>query len=196
MVEIPAVDRVTKRKHGSRGGGRPPLRGVGERLVFKAVDIAWFLGYYVSEGNPDRAGVQLAQSDGRYVEDIRNALSVFPSAWVKEKLCSKSPSDKVRWRKRYKWFVYHLGLAEWLRREVGEGAYHKRLPSAVFNWPRDAQYEFLIGLLNGDGHWVRSKTKTSALYVTRSEGLGPAKKQPEQAVTQTEADPRRTRFTV
>ena len=166
VVEIPGVARITKRRAGSRGGGRPPIRGVGDPLRFDAVAFAPFLGYYVSEGSPDRAGVQLAQSDGPYVDAIRTALKIFPPSWVAERVC---PPDAAHHKSAHKWFVHHLGLAEWLRTHVGEGAPNKRLPGEVFDWPFDAQSSLLTALVNGDGSW--DPRTGSARYTSTSSKL-------------------------
>lgn len=169
FVDIAPVARITKRKPGSRGGGRPPKYGVNERLLLGSYDFARFLGYYISEGSPNRAAVTLAQAEGRYVDDIRASLSIFPVAWITER---RTARPQKGWKPIYRWSICHLGLSEWLRHHVGCGAYHKRIPICVFEWGHGAQAELFDGLMNGDGHWVTSPHGVrSGTYVTRSAGL-------------------------
>lgn len=166
-VEIPAVARITKRKVGSRGGGRPPTRGVNDPLRYDAEQFAAFLGYYVSEGCLGRATLQLDQSIGKYVDDIRQALSVFPLEWIREEY--RPQKAKTHWSPTYRWTFSHLGLAEWIRKEVGCGAENKRLPRCVFEWSRAAQLELLRTLINGDGS--RDRCGDACAYFSISDGL-------------------------
>ena len=165
-VRIPGVNRVTKRKPNSRGGGRPPKFGVDQPLEYQAVSFASFLGYYVSEGSRNRRAICLAQSEGKYVDDIRTALRIFPPEWVKETYIAVR--EKAHWSPAYKWTVSHHGLCEWLGSHVGDGAANKRLPLEVYEWPLTAQRELLRTLINGDGS--RSE-KASQRYWTHSRGL-------------------------
>lgn len=161
-VEIPGVDRITKRRSGSRGGGRPPRRGVNDPLRFDVHAFAPFLGYYISEGNAQAAGLQIAQSEGAFVDSIRAALGIFPADWVRE--TSRQPA--------YKWLVHHLGLTEWLRRHVGDGAANKRLPAEVFEWPVSAQRLLLEAMVDGDGSRPRTwPGSRGMIYFTASPGL-------------------------
>lgn len=162
-VYIEPVERITKRKPGSRGGGRPPAFGVNDPLVFKARDVARWIGYVVSEGSVDAAGIGVCQKEGRFADDIRTALSVFPEAWRREKT-AKGPFGFYT-----KWNVLHLGLAEWVRKHIGCGAENKRLPAEVFEWEHDAQHELFMGLMNGDGCW--NKNGRSVGYATISKQL-------------------------
>lgn len=173
-VEIPAYPRLTKRKPGSRGGGRAPMFGVDEPFVCAAVDFASFLGYYVSEGSPDHASATVCQSEGRYVDDIRAALRVFKPEWVRER------SEIASGKRRYRWSVNHFGLTEWLRVHVGEGSARKRLPDIVYQWPLEARLALLVALLRGDGHQIhqpaakttrRRRARSESGYSTRSEQL-------------------------
>lgn len=163
LVHIPGVSRITKRKENSRGGGRPPANGIDDPLTFKARDFARFLGYVVSEGHMGAAGVHLSQKEGRFADDIRTAVSIFPASWRREKT-SEGPFGFYT-----KWSILHLGLAEWFRQHVHHGAAHKRLPQEVFEWEREAQYELFMGLMNGDGCW--NKNGQSVGYATISKGL-------------------------
>lgn len=162
-VYIEPVERITKRKPESRGGGRPPAFGVNDPLTFKARDIARWIGYVVSEGSVGAAGVQVCQKEGRFADDIRSAISVFPEAWRREKT-SEGPFGFYT-----KWNVLHLGLAEWVRKHIGCGAENKRLPEEIFEWEREAQHELFMGLMNGDGCW--NKNGRSVGYATISKQL-------------------------
>ena len=162
-VQIPSAARVTKRTPNSRGGGRAPLRGVNDPLSFKALAFAPFLGYYVSEGSPNGAAACIGQSAGGCIDQIREALAIFPGEWVKERT-AKTASGKIGLR----WTVCHHGLSEWLRAQVGEGAYNKRLPVEVFEWPHAAQRALLVALIDGDGRWGKTQSCT---YFSMSEAL-------------------------
>lgn len=162
-VYIEPVERITKRKQNSRGGGLPPAFGVNDPLIFKARDIARWLGYVVSEGSVGAAGIQVCQKEGRFADDIRTAISIFPEAWRREKT-SEGPFGFYT-----KWSVLHLGLAEWVRKHVGCGAKNKRLPAEVFEWEREAQLELFMGLMNGDGCWNRNGKSVG--YATISKQL-------------------------
>lgn len=166
QVKIPAIARVTKRKPGSRGGGRPPKFGVNDPLTFDALSFAAFLGYYVSEGSPDKRGLCIAQSKGEYIDDIRRAMNIFPAEWVSEKYIPQRENPK--WKPAYRWCVRHHGLAEWFKVHVGHGAANKRLPAEVFEWPVAAKRELLRTLINGDGSWY---TGGGAAYFSISSGL-------------------------
>ena len=163
VVQIPPVSRITKRTPNSRGGGRPPMFGVDEELVFDAARFATYLGYFISEGSIDRCASTICQTEGRYVDDMRRSLKVFNEEWIRES--SEERSGKIR----YRWFVRHLGLTEWLKKHVGEGAENKRLPIEVFEWPFDAKMNLLDALINGDGH--RHENGKNMSYVSKSEQL-------------------------
>lgn len=162
-VLIPSVARITKRKPGSRGSGRPPAHGVNDPRIYKARDFARFLGYVISEGSVGAAGISLCQKEGQFADDIRQALTIFPSAWLREKI-SDGPFGRY-----VKWSVLHLGLAEWVRSQVGCGAQNKRIPAEAFEWEQAAQHELFMGLMNGDGCW--NKNGRSVGYATASRQL-------------------------
>jgi len=162
-VFIEPVERITKRKPGSRGGGRPPAFGINDPLTFKARDIARWIGYVVSEGWVGAAGVSVCQKEGRFADDIRSAISVFPEAWRSEKTTEGEFGFYTNWQ------VLHLGIAEWVRKHIGCGAENKHLPEEVFEWEREAQHELFTGLMNGDGHW--NKNGRSVGYATISKQL-------------------------
>ena len=162
-VFIEPVERITKRKPHSRGGGRPPAFGINDPLTFKARDIARWIGYVVSEGSVGAAGVEVCQKEGRFADDIRSAISVFPEVWR----CEKTTEGKLGFYT--KWRVLHLGIAEWVRKHIGCGAENKHLPEEVFEWEREAQHELFMGLMNGDGCW--NKNGRSVGYATISKQL-------------------------
>lgn len=116
-------------------------------------EFAWFLGLYVAEGSRRRTQVVLSNTDQSIldrVEAVLRRLSV-PTYRTQGAVtgCSALLSAVMRW----------LG--------TGRYAASKRIPPAVFGWPRPLIESFLEGLVDGDGS--RDETRTSVW--TSSDGL-------------------------
>jgi hypothetical protein len=172
VVEIPPAEHSTKRKQGSRGGGRLPLRGINEGLTYDVHAFATFLGWFISEGHIESAGVYVSQTKKEYFDPIRKALQIFPQEWIQEK-----ESLSVAGTVIHKWGIHHHSLVEWLRRETGDkdkgtgGSHYIHLPEEVFEWPYEAQRLLINALIDGDGTWIQSKSTLSASYGSASEEL-------------------------
>ena len=131
-----------------RGSSRtlPPAIRVDE-------DFAWMLGMYVAEGSRRDQQFTISNTDQAFLDRLARILGALdvpvhrgPNAVTG---CSSLFSALLKW----------IG--------TGEGSHGKRVPPAVFSWPRPLVEAFWRGLVDGDGSWEATRTS----YWTCSDGL-------------------------
>lgn len=117
-------------------------------------DLAWLLGFYVAEGYRRRNQAVFSNTDEAVLDRVEHILrrlgiSTYRSAGHSITACSALLSL----------------LLEWMG--TGGGAHSKRIPPAVFSWPRERIDDFFDGLVDGDG----SRDETRVSVWTCSDGL-------------------------
>jgi dCTP deaminase len=139
-------------------GVHDAVRGRGERhrlplQVQVDPDVAWTLGMYVAEGYRRDRQVVISNTDQRRLDRLEATFGRLglPVSRGRESItvCSSLLSRVFGW----------LGM--------GGRAPTKRVPAAVFGWPREMVAAFLEGLVDGDGSTAGGRTSVW----TTSDGL-------------------------
>jgi deoxycytidine triphosphate deaminase len=138
------LDRVAVR--GARHGLPPWLE--------LDADLAWLVGMYVAEGYRRPKQVVISNTDQAILDRVERILeglgiSTYRSEGHSVTACSALLSLLMDW----------LG--------TGGRAHSKRIPPAVFGWPRERIEDFLEGMVDGDG----SRDETRVSVWTCSDGL-------------------------
>lgn len=115
-------------------------RDIGTAL---APDDAYVIGLYVAEGSmtPEYKGKVYTV----YIGTTDNALKGFLSDWAKRRGFTYSTDDTS--------ISLRSGAAQWLQQYIApsEHARQKRIPRAIMEANREAQFSFISGLFDGDG---------------------------------------------
>ncbi|WP_421077467.1 nucleotide sugar dehydrogenase [Methanothermococcus sp. Ax23] len=120
-------------------------------------DFARLIGYYLAEGwisedngrnrvNRKRISFSFGGHEDEYINDVKNILSKLDINYI-EKVGNGSHS-----------IVISSKLLAYIFEEVlkcGNNCYNKQIPPQIFNSPEDIKWEFLKGILRGDGGIVR-----------------------------------------
>ncbi|WP_457612231.1 nucleotide sugar dehydrogenase [Methanocaldococcus sp.] len=120
-------------------------------------DFARLIGYYLAEGwisedigrngvNRKRIIFSFGAHEEEYINDVKNILDKLGIKYI-EKVRNNSHS-----------IIISSKLLAYIFEEVlkcGNNCYNKQIPPQIFNSPEDIKWEFLKGILRGDGGLVR-----------------------------------------
>ncbi len=120
-------------------------------------DFARLIGYYLAEGwisedrkrngsNRKRIGISFGAHEEEYINDVKNILNKLDINYI-EKIDNGFHS-----------IIISSKLLAYIFEEVlkcGNNCYNKQIPPQIFNSPQDIKWEFLKGILRGDGGLVR-----------------------------------------
>lgn len=111
-------------------------------------DLMRLVGYYLSEGNADKNGVQfsLNPQESHYADDIEILLKKCFGLSAKRWLIQRGLYVRVASR----------GLSRFFVGQFGSGCDRKLLPAWAMTLPTDKQRELLRGLYRGDGSVSKS----------------------------------------
>jgi deoxycytidine triphosphate deaminase/intein/homing endonuclease len=116
-------------------------------------DLAWLLGLYVAEGSHRPQQVTWSNTNQAILDRVQSTLTKLGLPVYRSQGSITCASTLLSM------FMGWIG--------VGDGAYHKRIPPAVFGWSDELVRSFLEGFVDGDGSWERTRI---SLW-TCSEGL-------------------------
>ena len=117
-------------------------------------DVAWLLGIYVAEGYRRRGQAVVTNTDGVILDRIEAAFARL-----------SVPTYRSQGKRITGMSVLFSELLDWMG--CGGKAAEKRVPDAVFGWPRHLIESFLEGFIDGDG----SRRKERNSMWTTSSGL-------------------------
>jgi deoxycytidine triphosphate deaminase len=100
-------------------------------------EFAWLIGLYVAEGYRRRHHVVISNTDQRILDRVERAFAGLGLPVYRAEGAITCSSTLLS------------GLFEWIG--TGGKARAKRIPSAVFGWPRPLIEAFVEGLIDGDG---------------------------------------------
>ena len=120
-------------------------------------DFARLIGYYLAEGwisedigrngvNRKRIIFSFGAHEEEYINDVKNILNKLGIKYT-EKVSNSSH-----------YIIISSKLLAYIFEEVlkcGNNCYNKQIPPQIFNSPEDIKWEFLKGILRGDGGLVR-----------------------------------------
>ena len=119
-------------------------------------DFARLIGYYLAEGwisedfnkrnSRKRIGFSFGAPEDEYINDVKNILNKLDINYI-EKIRNGSHS-----------IIVSSKLLAYIFEDVlkcGNNCYNKQIPPQIFNSPEDIKWEFLKGILRGDGGIVR-----------------------------------------
>jgi len=121
------------------------------------------LGLAVAEGSGKQAYTIAAGSDGEMAERVilysnelfghsRQSVVKIPAEDMARYAASKPGFNGFKPKEQYRPFTGGRLIAHILGNMVGHGAFHKHIPSPIFNANRSTQIAFLKSLIAGDGH--------------------------------------------
>jgi len=139
---------------------------------YRARDIFRFLGYYVSEGSCSGDNVSLSVYDNELAKRISDTATSF---FGKEMKIHEYPVEDTKREIRdvkfnikkttcYRVNFYKKQIADMLLEICGKGAHGKKIPSFVYSAPEFLKREFLVGMIEGDGHYFMGLCKSERSY--------------------------------
>lgn len=150
----------------------PPENG--EYHVVDSVDMAKFLGYWITEGYMSRtcARVGVSQNKGSLAVDMFDSLKALNLGDVRVN-GQTTYTGNVH---EHMWLV-DRSLKVWLQENVGQLCHEKRLPDCVWSWPEDHKRILFRAMMDGDGHWEENSDRINLIcngswYSTTSKQLG------------------------
>ncbi len=123
------------------------------------LDIAEFVGWFVSEGSTSKYQLAIAQSPKANSEKYERIYQLMLRLGLK-------PSKQANMIR-----VCSKELAEWFSQNFGSGCLNKNLPTWVKNWPSEHLSKVFESMILGDGHFVKTPNKISFGYTTLSKKL-------------------------
>lgn len=120
-------------------------------------DFARLIGYYLAEGwisedsgrngiNRKRIGFSFGAHEDEYIDDIKYILNKLNINYI-EKV--RNGSHSIIISSKLLAYIFEGVL------KCGNNCYNKQIPPQIFNSPEDIKWEFLKGILRGDGGIVR-----------------------------------------
>lgn len=118
-------------------------------------DIAYIIGWYIAEGSTDSGKLQYTMNKTELLFAERIA-SIFESKFNVQTLISIE-NNTLRLN------IYSTALANTFK-IFGVGSHNKNIPEQIKHLPKDILYEFVTGLILGDG-WEKGFTSVSSKLV-------------------------------
>jgi len=163
---------VTISKKAYLGYGLKGEQPIDDQYSLNVFDFAEFLGFYIAEGSLDKVlnadgsvsksfAIKIPQNLGEIEQAIKQSLVRLnignvtstqsgPNKWRDKTLATHTLCNKSLWY--------------WLSEHVGDGAYNKKIPRCVFDWPVEAQMIMFDAMMKGDGSKRQERTKTTVKY--------------------------------
>ncbi|HYE75526.1 MAG TPA: SpoVR family protein, partial [Blastocatellia bacterium] len=131
------------------GGCVLPTRTLLRAPEFLDEELAWFLGYFVGDGNLNKSGIGITTGDEELAQKLSNAIySLFG-------LKAFTKLDTSDGHNRYRITVYSRELWQWLE-SVGIGlkdkARSKKVPTLILRSPKSVMSAFLSGYFDADAY--------------------------------------------
>jgi helicase len=123
-------------------------------------EISRLLGIWIAEGSTTKNGAIIFD-----IAVFEKELTEFITSTIKKYFTKANIviNDK---EKRRRIIFCNKRFAEWLRKNIGNNAYCKKIPAILlFNSNREVKLGLLYGLINGDGY-IRMKNEDRIHYIT------------------------------
>ncbi len=123
-------------------------------------EISRLLGIWIAEGSTTKNGAIIFD-----IAVFEKELTEFITSTIKKYFTKTNIviNDK---EKRRRIIFCNKRFAEWLRKNIGNNAYCKKIPAILlFNSNREVKLGFLYGLINGDGY-IRVKNEDRTHYIS------------------------------
>ena len=128
-----------------------------QRYIQTTPDLARLCGYYVSEGTigPDERYIRFTfnKDEIEYQCDVIQLIQNIFNAPI-----NQSQSNHGNWMNIN---VYNRAVVGWFKEQFGSGTSKKRLPVWLQYANREIQFDFLVGLMRGDGMYTENVYPTS-----------------------------------
>ena len=147
--------------------------GNNDILSFEKKDFLEFLGYFISEGclnstntnsqnEPNKFCISLTQQKGETLNKMIQCVKVLGLQYSIRQDKRDSTNEIT---------IYHKSLWIWLKENIGNYSYEKRIPREIINSSRDNLQTLLDALISGDGTADKRTGRTSKSYYSTSKLL-------------------------
>lgn len=147
--------------------------GNNDILSFEKKDFLEFLGYFISEGclnstntnsqnEPNKFCISLTQQKDETLNKMIQCVKVLGLQYSIRQDKRDSTNEIT---------IYHKSLWIWLKENIGNYSYEKRIPREIINSSRDNLQTLLDALISGDGTADKRTGRTSKSYYSTSKLL-------------------------